>query len=209
MTPCGRTLAAALALTLTVALPEAACADGVTPPSVPPELQVPAGNKAFLVGHAVGTQNYICTSSASSPSGVAYTLFAPEAVLYGDDGSQVISHFFSPNPSEANTSPSVVASGTIRATWRHSRDTSTVWGALNPKGSVVVSQDAIAQVLLKVVGTRNGPKGGNTLSKTTFVQRLNTTGGIAPTSGCASAADVGHQASVPYTADYFFFAPDP
>src|SRR4030095_10695294 len=32
----------------------------VTPPSVPPDIQVEAGNRAFLKGHGVGTQNYIC-----------------------------------------------------------------------------------------------------------------------------------------------------
>jgi hypothetical protein len=42
------------------------------PPSMPTNLQVPEGHKAFLEGHAVGTQNYIClpanTGVASGPS---------------------------------------------------------------------------------------------------------------------------------------------
>lgn len=37
-----------------------------------------------------------------------------------------------------------------------------------------------------------------------YVLRLNTMGGIAPTSGCAGAADVGRQERVPYSADYYF-----
>ena len=188
-------------------LPQPAYARQVAPPPVPPDLQVPAGHKAFLVGHAVGTQNYVCAPSASSPSGVAYALFAPEAILFSNDAGQVITHFFSPNPFEANTNPAVVAPGTIRATWQHSRDTSTVWAKL-PKGSVVVDQDAIAWLLLKVVGAADGTV-GDTLTKTTFIQRLNTTGGVAPSTGCDSPADVGNQAFVPYTADYFFyFDPD-
>jgi len=36
-------------------------------------------------------------------------------------------------------------------------------------------------------------------------QRVNTTGGVAPSTGCESQADVGHRAFVPYTADYVFF----
>jgi hypothetical protein len=43
------------------------------------------------------------------------------------------------------------------------------------------------------------------LSDIEHVQRLSTTGGLAPGSGCASAADVGKEARVPYSADYFFY----
>ena len=44
--------------------------------------------------------------------------------------------------------------------------------------------------------------------KTTFVQRLNTKGGSAPADGCLVSSDVGKQALVPYTADYYFFRAD-
>jgi len=47
------------------------------------------------------------------------------------------------------------------------------------------------------------------LTKTTFIQRLNTTGGLAPSTGCTSPADIGHLAFVPYTADYFFYKKAP
>jgi hypothetical protein len=36
---------------------------------------------------------------------------------------------------------------------------------------------------------------------------VNTSGGVAPSTGCASATDVGKKALVPYTADYFFYRP--
>jgi len=52
---------------------------------------------------------------------------------------------------------------------------------------------------------QDGPTGGHTLTATTFIQRLNTAGGGAPSTGCASSTDVGNQAFVPYTADYFFY----
>src|ERR1043166_7017711 len=89
--------ATTLAMAFTVSLSQPARAAVVTPPPVPANIKVPAGNTAFLVGHAVGTQNYICLPSASSPSGVAYALFTPEATLFNDDDGQVITHFFSPN----------------------------------------------------------------------------------------------------------------
>ena len=178
-------------------------ASAITPPPLPAGLApVPAGQKLFLGTHAVGTQNYVCRPSGA---GVAYVLFTPEATLFGGDGGQVITHYFSPNPFEPNTDPKVVADGMIRATWQH-RDTSTVWAKLHqPNGAVTVDPNAIAWLLLDVVGARNGPTGGDKLTETTFIQRLNTTGGLAPSTGCSSLTDVGNQAFVPYTADYFFY----
>ena len=58
---------------------------------------------------------------------------------------------------------------------------------------------------LTVVGTQDGPTGGRGLSATTFIQRINTAGGVPPTTGCASAGDVGNEAFMPYTADYVFY----
>jgi hypothetical protein len=46
---------------------------------------------------------------------------------------------------------------------------------------------------------------GNTLSGTTFIQRLNTVGGSAPATGCDMPKDIGRKAFVSYTADYFFY----
>ena len=198
--------AAALATAFTVSLP--AYAGQVTPPTdVPPDLQVLAGNKLFLEGNATGTQNYFCAPSASSTTGVAYVLFTPQATLFSpDDGGQIITHFFSPNPDEVNTSTAVVApGGRIRATWVHSRDGSAVWAKLHTNGSVTVNKDAIAWLLLDVAGVENGPTGGDILTKTTFVQRLHTTGGLAPPTGCGSPSDLGNQAFIPYTADYLFY----
>ncbi|BDG02503.1 hypothetical protein AMOR_14990 [Anaeromyxobacter oryzae] len=177
-----------------VSLPRAAHADDVTPPDVPHDLQVPVGNTAFLVGHADGTQNYVCLPSSS---GFAWTLFTPQATLFDDQDKELITHFFSPNPSE---------NGTIRATWQHSRDASTVWAAAinNP---VFVTKGAVPWLLLQVPpnGTREGPTGGATLAGTTFIQRVNTHGGVAAPADCASSSDVGKKAFVPYTADYFFY----
>src|SRR5512145_1560797 len=181
--------------------------DDITPPPLPPGMApVPAGNKLFLGTRATGTQNYVCRPSGA---GVAYVLFTPEATLVDEDGDQVITHNFSPNPFEPNTDPKVVADGTIRATWQY-RDTSIVWAKLHQagpdgNGAVTVDKKAIAWLLLDRVGSQDGPTGGDKLTGTTFVQRLNTTGGLAPSTGCSSLADVGNQAFVPYTADYFFY----
>jgi hypothetical protein len=205
LTVAGMVLALVAAAALTLSSPQAVRADGPTPPPPVPGLApVPEGNKLFLVGHAVGTQNYVCQPSGA---GVAYVLFTPQATLFGDDGVQIITHYNSPNPDEPNTDPKVVADGMIRATWQF-KDTSRVWAKVHqPNGAVTVDQKAIAWLLLDAVGHQNGPTGGDKLTKTTFVQRLNTTGGLAPSTGCSSLTDVGNKAFVPYTADYFFYQP--
>jgi hypothetical protein len=188
--------AAALAAALTVSMPPPAHAD-ITPPPVPANLEVPAESVAFLQGHGVGTQNYVCLPSGS---GFAWTLFTPEATLFIDHFQQLTTHFFGPNPAEK---------GTIRAAWQHSRDTSTVWARMARNGSstdpAFVKPGAIPWLLLEKVGTQAGPSGGDTLTVTKFIQRLNTSGGVAPKTGCSQSTDVGRKAFVPYTADYFFY----
>jgi uncharacterized protein DUF3455 len=59
---------------------------------------------------------------------------------------------------------------------------------------------------LSQAGVLDGVGGGNTLSVATFVQRVNTVGGLAPATGCSSPDDIGTTAFVPYEADYVFFA---
>jgi len=185
-----------LVVAFTAALPHLAHAGDVTPPPVPASIQVPAGNKAFLEGHAAGTQDYICLPSGS---GFAWTFFAPQATLFNDTQKQIITHFLSPNPFEG---------GTPRATWQHSGDTSAVWGlTIAPPltDPLFVAPGAIPWLLLQAVGTQYGPTWGDKLTATTYIQRLNTSGGIAPSTGCAASTDVGKKVLVPYTADYFFY----
>ena len=187
------TLTAALLL-IALGWPRAAAADTVPVPPFPSDLQPPAGRKAFLIGHAYGTQNYVCLPSATS---VAWTLFGPQATLFENDGEQLITHFLSPNPDEA---------GTPRATWLHSKDSSTVWAFATKiyTDADYVAPGAIPWLLLRVVGHEEGPTGGATLSGAIYIQRVNTAGGAAPAAGCKTAQDVGKRALVPYTADYVF-----
>ena len=199
-------LAAVVALAFTIPSTGIAYADNTTPPAVPTNIQVPAGNKLFLVGHAVGTQNYVCVPSGT---GVRFVLFTPEATLFDDEGGQLTTHYFSPNPAEPNTDPKVISTHTIRATWQDSKDSSTVWGKVNTGNSSsdsnYVEPGAIPWLLVTIAGHQNGPTGGDRLTGTTFIQRLNTHGGVAPSTGCTSLGDLGNTAFVPYTTDYYFY----
>jgi hypothetical protein len=143
------------------------------------------------VGHGVGSQNYVCVPSGT---GFAFTLFTPEATLFDDASEQLTTHFNSLNPEEP---------GVIRATWEHSRDTSMVWGAVTHQA--VVREDSIAWLRVDIKGAATGPTGGDKLTRTKFIQRINTIGGLAPATGCSGAADIGNKRFVPYSADYLFY----
>jgi hypothetical protein len=103
----------------------------------------------------------------------------------------------------------VISNHIIRAAWQDSKDASTVWGKVVPGNSSsdlnYVEPGAIPWLLVTIVGDQNGPTGGDRLSVTTFIQRLNTHGGLAPSTGCSIAEDIGKTAFVPYTTDYYFY----
>jgi hypothetical protein len=200
----GVACASCLAAAFTVSLPQAARAHHITPPAVPPDIPVDLkNNEPFLEGHAVGTQNYICLPSGND--GFKFMLFTPQATLFDafDPDKQVTTHFFSPNQN-----PNPVENGKIRATWQHSKDTSTVWGgtAMPSVDPDFVAPDAIPWLRLSMAGVQTGPKrSDDTLTATTFIHRVHTSGGVAPSKGCADINDLGNKAFVPYTADYFFY----
>jgi hypothetical protein len=179
-------------------------------PATPASITPPAGNFRFLAGHALGTQGYVCLPAAS---GVSWTVDAarPEATLFTNifgEARQIITHFLSPDTNPNQFAPSPLPFGS--PTWQSSFDSSKVWG--QPLVAILAGSDAscpnagaITCLLLQAIGSEQGPADGKTMTKTTFIQRLNTNGGSAPASGCSVPADVGKQTLVPYSADYHFF----
>ena len=188
-------------------------------PTTPALITPPAGNSAFLVGHATGTQGYACLPTSAGASTASWTVnpARPEATLFqsifGND-FQIVTHFLSPNTNPNGVAPRPIAFG--NATWQSSFDSSKVWAQVLHGNVVTAGTDlascpntgSIACLLLEAIGAEQGPTGGNLLSQTTFIQRLNTKGGSAPADGCFTSSDVGKQTLVPYTADYVFFRKD-
>ena len=129
----------------------------------------------ILIGHAVGVQIYSC-------NGTAWSFVAPRANLFDDHGKLIITHFGGP-------------------TWQ-AKDGSTVVG--HAEASVTVDPTAIPWVLLSRASTAAGPD-GDRLVDTTYIQRISTTGGLAPPAAECTAATAGTVAEVPYTADYYFW----
>ncbi len=150
---------------------------GIPAPSVPAAIAVPPGHVAFLVGHAQGTQNYQCQAVSG---GYAWTLVSPAAVLKDGAGKLIIWHYAGPS-------------------WR-ALDGSTVVGVRVASAPAPVPK-AIPWLLLARASV-SGPPG--LLSPTTYIQRINTRGGVAPATGC-DAAHVGASTAVFYSADYYFY----
>jgi hypothetical protein len=145
---------------------------------VPQQLQPPASEKLLVQVHAKGDQVYTCKADGAQ---FVWTLKAPDAQLFDKDGKAFGKHF---------AGPSWEASDGSRVTGK------AVANAPSPDA------DSIPWLLVNIVSH----EGEGVLARATSIQRLNTKGGKAPASGC-DAAHVGGELRVPYSADYFFYAP--
>src|SRR3984957_16433020 len=101
-------------------------AQKITPPTTPNALTPPAGNSAFLLGHAVGTQGYVCLPTSAGASTASWTVNAsrPEATLFVNVfGRYVegITHFLSPDTNPNQSAPNPLPFGS--ATWQSYFDT--------------------------------------------------------------------------------------
>jgi Protein of unknown function (DUF3455) len=151
---------------------------GPEAPPVPSRIAVGDGHKPLLIGHATGVQIYRCNATGSS---LSWGFVAPRAELYSDNGQLLTTHFAGP-------------------TWQ-ARDGSKAIG--QRVDGVTVDSDAIPWLLLSAT-SQAGPD-GDRLAGTTFIQRIATTGGIAPLPGTCDESTVGTISEVPYTADYVFW----
>lgn len=149
-------------------------------PEVPDTIKTPGTtNKVHFHVYAEGVQIY-----TNDTTTFAWGLQAPEAVLYDTDGNVVGIHYaFGLN-----------AAGAPIPAWE------------TDSGSLVVG----ARVSSAPGGTGNIPllllqatqtKGPGVLEPTTFIQRVNTEGGLAP----AIISQPGQEVRVPYKAEYYFY----
>jgi uncharacterized protein (TIGR03118 family) len=109
--------------------------------------------------------------------GASWGSAVPEATLFDDNGTVVATHFAGPS-------------------WLSNSGSKVVGTVVQP--TAIVDADAIPWLLVKA--TRN--EGSGIFSTTTFVHRVNTFGGKAPS---VPGGAPGQVARVAYTADYFFY----
>jgi hypothetical protein len=161
----------------------------------PAAIAAPAGTTLSVRLHADGNQIYTCTATASaSDAGAdaagttyAWTFKAPQATLTDETCTQVAVH--SAGPTWTNTMDGDMSSVKGMA----------IANAASPTAG------AIPWLLLRATSHQGS---GRMFSEITYIQRLDTAGGVAPTTGCDAAA-VGTDKAVPYTASYFFYKGGP
>ncbi|HMD30392.1 MAG TPA: DUF3455 domain-containing protein [Candidatus Acidoferrales bacterium] len=152
---------------------------GKLPEDVPENLKAPAGEELVLVAHATGSQIYVC--QAGTDQKFSFVLKAPEAKLLDAHGDTIGSHYGGP-------------------AWKLN-DGSEVTGKMLARHDAP-DAGSIPWLLVTVAGH----SGSGLLSRVTTIQRLHTKGGQAPSSGCEESKK-GAEIKVPYTADYYFYAP--
>jgi hypothetical protein len=146
------------------------------PAGVPAALLPPAGQEPFLRVHATGVQVYECATKADAPSGWAWQFRSPEAALADAAGKIIGRHFAGPS-------------------WT-SNDGATIVGQ--------VSASVPAQHKGGLLLTIKSRDGQGPMTQTASVQRLDTEGGVAPSTAC-SAANAKQVERVGYTATYVFW----
>ncbi len=149
------------------------------PADVPVALHAPAGQAPYLQVHATGVQVYECAAKADAPRDWAWQFRSPEATLSDATGKTVGRHFAGPS-------------------WA-SNDGATIVGQAS--ASAPAPDKGNIPWLLLTIKSRDGQ---GLLTQTASVQRLDTEGGVAPSSPCG-AANAGQLERVGYTATYVFW----
>lgn len=147
------------------------------PPAAPTNLAAPAGNKLAFELDAIGVQIYECLANAAG--GYSWVFRFPEADLLDPGGEVVGTHYVGPTW-EADDGSKVVAARVDGATG---------------------DPTAIPLLLLRAVSH----EGEGRMSKVTYIQRLDTVGGLAPAAASCDASQAGKIARIDYTATYYFY----
>ncbi len=176
--PLARPALAAAAATLALA----ACAP-MTPmysqDSLADAVKVPAGHKVALQTVGIGEILYECRAKKDMPGQFEWAFVGPDAVLK-DRSGQPVGRYYGPP-----------------ATWE-SNDGSKVTGA-----QVAVAPAGTGNIPYQLVKA-NPATGMGAMTQTTYIQRVATQGGVAPTEQC-DMGKAGSRQKVRYQADYIFW----
>jgi hypothetical protein len=143
-------------------------------PAIPAAIKPPANSRPLGAYWVVtGTQNYTCVVPAGATTGGYTGTSTPEAQLLGTGGR--VHHFGGPS-------------------WQSERDNSLITAAKVAQSAVT---GAVPELLLQV----NGHTGSGIMTRADYVNRLHTSGGVAPTTACTA----GQTVAVPYKAIYVFW----
>src|SRR5437016_3809760 len=112
---------AALVFACAIGTINQAAAQNIASPPTPTLITPPVGSSAFLLGHGVGTQGYVCLPTSEDSSTASWTVnpARPEATLFVNvfgQSVQIITHFLSPNTKPNKFAPSPLPFGNV--TWQ-------------------------------------------------------------------------------------------
>lgn len=144
----------------------------------PEAVRPPAGHKMSLHTVGVGEITYECRAKAGTTDVFEWAFVAPVAKLMDMNKKEVGKYYAGP-------------------TWE-ANDGSKVTGK-----QVAVSPSAAGNIPMQLVKAEPA-SGSGAMSGVTYIQRLNTKGGVAPSDACAAGA-VGERKQVGYQADYVFY----
>ncbi|MWL90912.1 DUF3455 domain-containing protein [Cupriavidus sp. SW-Y-13] len=152
----------------------------MTPPApVAEAIRVPAGNKMAMQTVGSGQLLYECRVKANTQAEHEWVFVGPTAVLKDRSGATVGKYYGPPATWESSDGSKVTATQVATA----------------PGGD-----GNIPHQLVKA----NPAMGAGSMMGVTFIQRVATKGGVAPSMPCSSA-NVGAKQTVGYQADYLFW----
>lgn len=169
--------AALASLLVLVALPQAAMATSAG--AAAEGVQVPAGQQLMLETVGRGLITYECRAKKDAAGQFEWGFLGPDAVLIDRDGKSVGRYFGPP------------------ATWEHA-DGSKVTGT-----QLATAPAGAGNIPLQLVKA-NPATGMGAMREVSYIQRMATQGGVAPTQAC-TADNLGQKTQVQYQADYLFY----
>ncbi|MEO7886256.1 MAG: DUF3455 domain-containing protein [Polaromonas sp.] len=147
--------------------------------SLPAAVQVPAGNKVAMETVGVGEITYQCNAKKDMAGQFEWVFVGPDAKLNDRSGKQVGKYYGPP------------------ATWE------SMDGSKLTATQIAVAPNSMGNIPLQLV-KGNPAMGNGAMSGVTYIQRVDTRGGVAPAMACA-AGNMGSKQIVKYQADYIFY----
>ena len=147
--------------------------------SLPDAVKVPTGQRVAMETQAAGDITYLCSAKKDMAGQFEWVFVGPDAGLKDRSGKAVGKYFGPP------------------ATWQ-SMDGSKVTGM-----QLAVAPNGTGNIPTQLVKA-NPAMGMGAMQGVSYIQRVNTVGGVAPQAVCA-ASTLNQKQIVKYTADYIFW----
>jgi Protein of unknown function (DUF3455) len=151
---------------------------GIAAEALPEPVRVPAGHSVMLESVGIGEITYECRENKEKPGAFAWAFVVPVAVLNDMQGKTIGKYYGGP-------------------TWE-ANDGSKVTGK-----QVAIAPASPGNIPLQLVKAEPA-MGKGAMTGVSYIQRLETKGGVAPAATC-DASTAGAKQQVKYQAKYVFF----